>query len=206
MAEDDSFLLVNLKESKSKELAQVIGSDSCRKILDYLANNKKASESEIAKDLKQPLSTIHYNLQNLYKAGLVVAEEFHYSEKGKEVNHYSLAKKIIIIAPEGKSGFMEKLKKVLPLTIFAVVGAGLIQAFTFFSRSGANNLASGNNIMMAKSAAMDTLAQETAAAPMRAISYSAPVAQSEPSIALWFLLGSMSVVLFVLIMSIIKKK
>lgn len=224
MADDESFLLINLKEDKAKELAQVIGSDSCRRILDYLTTKKKATESDIAKDLKQPLSTVHYNLQNLYKAGLVVAEEYHYSEKGKEVNHYSLAKRIIIIAPEEKSGFMDKLKKVLPLTIFAVVGAGLIQVYSWLSRS---NFSSGK--MMAESASyavQDNIAAKTGGVAVTSLSTGVQeqaanqtqiivekyvyvtqnVPSNEPSIAFWFLVGSMTIIIFILIMSLFRKK
>ena len=98
MGEESSFLLVDLKEDKAKKLAQVISNDSCRKILDYLTHKDKATETEISKDLKLALSTVHYNLKHLNKSGLVIVEEFHYSQKGKEVNHYKLANKFIIIA------------------------------------------------------------------------------------------------------------
>ena len=47
----EKFLLVSLNESKSKDLAQAISNESCRKILDYLAD-KEASESELAEKLK----------------------------------------------------------------------------------------------------------------------------------------------------------
>ena len=86
----ENFLLVSLKESEAKKLAQVISNDTSRKILDFLAGIKDATETDIAKNLDTPLSTVHYNIQALLKAKLVQADEFHYSEKGKEVNHYSL--------------------------------------------------------------------------------------------------------------------
>ena len=103
-----SFLLVSLKEDKAKELAQVISNDTCRKILDHLAEKEDATETEIATTLQLPISTVHYNLHHLMKAGIVNVEEFHYSEKGKEVNHYKLANKYIIIAPRTTYGIKEK--------------------------------------------------------------------------------------------------
>lgn len=126
MAKKESFLLVSLNEDKAKELAQVITNDTCRKILDYLADND-ATESNIAKDLNLPISTVHYNLQQLMKGSLVVAEEFHYSEKGKEVLHYKLANKYIIIAPKSTWGLKEKLKKIMPITAMTVVAAFAIE-------------------------------------------------------------------------------
>jgi hypothetical protein len=77
---------------------------------------------------------VHYNLQALVKANLVKSEEFHYSEKGKEVNHYSLANKIIIIAPKKASteSFRDKLKSILPISIIVLVVGGIIQLFNKF--------------------------------------------------------------------------
>ena len=99
-----SFLLVSLKENKAKELAQAIANESCRKILDYLADKEDATETEISSKLNIPISTVHYNLKQLLAGSLVVVDEFHYSEKGKEVNHYKLANKYIIIAPKTTYG------------------------------------------------------------------------------------------------------
>ena len=110
----ESFILLSLSEAKAKKVAQVVQNESCRKILDFLSNVKDPTETEIAKKLKLPLSTVHYNLRQLVEAKLVDADEFHYSEKGKEVNHYSLANKYIIIAPNESESIREKLKKLLP--------------------------------------------------------------------------------------------
>ncbi|MBW2981134.1 helix-turn-helix domain-containing protein [Candidatus Woesearchaeota archaeon] len=122
----EKFLLVSLKESKAKKLAQVISNETCRKILDYLAE-KEATESELGKKLSIPISTAHYNLKCLMDGGLVIADEFHYSEKGKEVLHYKLANKYIIIAPKTVYGIKEKLKSILPVTLLVAATAGIIQ-------------------------------------------------------------------------------
>jgi DNA-binding transcriptional ArsR family regulator len=83
----EKFILVSLKEDESKQLAQIISNKTSRKILDYLAE-KEATESELAAKLAVPISTVHYNLQALLKAKMIESDEFHYSDKGKEVNHY----------------------------------------------------------------------------------------------------------------------
>ena len=90
-------MIFDLQEDKAKKLAQVVTNDSCRKILDYLAD-KEATETDLAEKLGLPMSTVHYNLSQLVGTGLIIADEFHYSKKGKEVNHYKLANKYIIIA------------------------------------------------------------------------------------------------------------
>ena len=101
-----NFILLSMDDSKIKKVSNVISNDSCRKILDFLAE-KEATESEIASNLLIPISTVHYNLQQLMETGLVSADEFHYSRKGKEVQHYKLANKYIIIAPKSVSGIKE---------------------------------------------------------------------------------------------------
>src|SRR3989338_7971312 len=123
---DDSFLLVNLKEEKSKKLAQVLSNDSSRKILDFLASRKSATETEIAAELNIPLSTAHYNIQQLMHANIIEADEFHYSEKGKEVNHYKLSNKMIIIMPKENVKLLDRLKKLIPAALFLSVATGAV--------------------------------------------------------------------------------
>ncbi len=130
---EESFVMVSLKDEKSKKLAEVISNKTSRKILDALSK-KEYSESELAKELGIAISTIHYNLKHLMKAKLVTVDEFHYSEKGKEVNHYKLANKYVIITPsETPPSFMENLKKIIPVTIVVAAGAVLLKAFNFLN-------------------------------------------------------------------------
>ena len=117
---EEKFLLISLKEDKAKKLSQIISSDTARQILNCLAN-KEGTETEISKELSLPISTVHYNLHQLVSAGLVRVDEFHYSPKGKEVNHYKLAYKYIIIAPQSIYGIKEKLRSILPVAL--LVGA-----------------------------------------------------------------------------------
>src|SRR3989344_9051421 len=129
-----NFLLLSLEDTKIKKVSNVISNHSCRKILDYLSN-KEATESELAEKLQIPISTVHYNLQQLMETGLINAEEFHYSKKGKEVSHYKIANKYIIIAPKKTFGIKEKLKSILPVALIASGAAALIQFMhNYFSK------------------------------------------------------------------------
>jgi DNA-binding transcriptional ArsR family regulator len=132
----ESFLVVSLKESKTKKLAQAITNDTSLKILDYLANKERATETELAKALKAPISTIHYNLQALLDTKMVKWNEFHYSEKGKEVRHYTLANKYILIAPAHDTGIRERLRSILPISVILLAATASIQ---FITRN-ANNI------------------------------------------------------------------
>ena len=190
MTKKEKFLLVSLSESKSKELAQAISNESCRKILDYLAD-KEATETELAEKLQIPISTVHYNLQQLQKGNLVIAEEFHYSEKGKEVNHYKLTNKYIIIAPKSTYGIKEKLRSILPvITIIAITGAVIQFVSRLFSGS-VNKLAAARDIQ-------PLLQEESVDAAVAASSAftntSTTITMNPPSalanIALWFFIGA----------------
>ncbi|MDO8480887.1 MAG: winged helix-turn-helix domain-containing protein [Nanoarchaeota archaeon] len=192
----EKFLLVSLKEEESKQLAQVISNPTARKILDALAE-KEYTESDLAKELLVPISTVHYNLQALVKAKLVEAEEFHYSEKGKEVLHYKLANKYIIIAPKSTFGIREKLKSILPA--LGLVAAGT-WAVSFMSGTGASRFSA--TLASAPAQIASAPAQEAGALMMKAAADTAlPVATSNPiPAALWFLVGS--VVTLVLLLGI----
>ena len=71
---DESFMLLSLKEKQSKKLAQVIGNETCQAILEYLTEKEFTTETEASKDLKMPLSTVHYNMRALLASGLVIAD------------------------------------------------------------------------------------------------------------------------------------
>jgi DNA-binding transcriptional ArsR family regulator len=123
---EESFLLVSLNDEKSKKLAQVISNNTSRKILEFLAK-KSHTETEISKKLNLPMSTVHYNLKALEEAKLVTVDEFHYSKKGKEVNHYSLTNKYVIIAPQTDGdkniGLLSKLSNLLPAVIISLLAS-----------------------------------------------------------------------------------
>jgi uncharacterized secreted protein with C-terminal beta-propeller domain len=125
---DDRFIIASMNESKSKEIADILGNRTARKILDYLADTN-ASESDISKNLNLPLSTVHYNVQKLLKNKIIDVKDFFWSEKGNKINIYTLARKPIIIAPKYYRGY-ETLKSILPAVIIGAVFLAAI--FTVF--------------------------------------------------------------------------
>ncbi len=222
----EKFILLSLQEEKAKRLAQVISNESCRKILDALAD-KDMTATGLSKKLDVPISTVHYNLQNLVKGGLVVCEEFHFSKKGKEVNHYKLASKYIIIAPKTDEGFAEKLKGLLP--VVGVVGAAALAlqwAKRFFDHAAAATMQSAAmEAVPAPSMARavgegmaDEAVQELVRAAPDAIdagarAMSAPdvagaAMQASPfqNIVLWFLVGAVVALLAYFFVQYLRKK
>jgi DNA-binding transcriptional ArsR family regulator len=180
----ESFVLVSLKEDKARKLTKVLNNESCRKILEYLTS-KEATETELSGKLSIPISTVHYNLKHLVDAGLVIAEEFHYSSKGREVNHYKLASKYIIIAPTSTFGIKERLKSALPVALLVGATAFAVQLF----RGG--------------TAAFGAVKSE-AAADLATTAPSIAPAQANP--VWWFLGGALLTIALFIIYDLIKSR
>ncbi len=198
----ENFLLVSLKEDQAKKLAQVISNESCRKILDYLAEKEDATETEISKKLNLPISTVHYNLQHLVDSGVVTVEEFHYSKKGKEVNHYKLANKYIIISPRTTFGIKQKLRNILPVAGLSIIAAWFVNLFSDYFYKKPVTVAR----MATDSFAEAPVIQEAA----KAVSGGSEIAEVTTSFAnnigLWFLIGALFAIIVYLIFDYIKKK
>ena len=128
---EEKFILVSLNEKKSKDIATVMSNATARKILDHLTEKEKVSPIELSKHLQVPLSTITHALKLLEKEGLIIRADHAWSEKGRKVSLYSLAKKMILIVPKGYD-WKESLKKMLPIFL---VGTVLSIALKFYSLS-----------------------------------------------------------------------
>lgn len=113
---EEKFILLNLNEKKTKDIAIVMNNETARKILDYLTDKEKISPSELSKKLDIPLNTILHALKLLEKEGFITRVDHAWSEKGKKVFLYSLAKKMILIIPKGYD-WKESLKKILPIVL-----------------------------------------------------------------------------------------
>ncbi|MCF7865826.1 helix-turn-helix domain-containing protein [Candidatus Woesearchaeota archaeon] len=188
---EKSFILMSLKDKKSKKLASLLNSDTARNILEHLSKKEFATESDISKETGIPLSTVHYNLKLLRENNLVNEEEFHYSEKGKEVVHYKAANKYIIIAPkEEEDSILEKLKNIIPSFIGLIVVSGLWLLNKFLTVGGAN--------LAESTAAYSVQDQVVRAAPeamMLKTSQAAPIVSNSGSLEpiFWFVAGGIFV-------------
>lgn len=209
---EETFLLVSLEEDKAKKLAQVISNDSCRKILDYLTK-KKATETEIAQALGLPLSTVHYNLKHLVDNRLVEAAEFHYSEKGREVLHYSLSNKYVIIAPKGVSeSFKDKLRSI----IGAVASVGFIalalqyvpRMFSSMQKTAMESVAPAALQKGAERIAENapSLLTESAQDSSFQAASAAQAAQAYQPVWPWFVIGAIICLLLYLLFEYIRKR
>ena len=125
---DDKFILTSLNDKNSKNIAEVLGNKTCKKILDFLADIKEASEKDISSKLNIPINTVEYNLNKLIKSGLVdKTKNFFWSVKGKKIPMYKLAKKHIIIGYKKPS--LNYLKSILPVLFIGLAVFALILSF-----------------------------------------------------------------------------
>ncbi|MBN2368518.1 helix-turn-helix domain-containing protein [Candidatus Woesearchaeota archaeon] len=201
---EESFLLVSLKEDDAKQLAQVLSNDTSRKILDYLSKKDNATESELAEGLNMPISTVHYNLGHLVTSKLINDDHFTYSKKGKEMVHYSLSNKYVIIAPRSTEGLKEKLRGILPLfTAVLAVSAGIRFIPSLFAGS-VNSLPKQELLAatdMAESAGVMAM-RSIPETGVKAMDFVLPYSQ----IALWFFIGGVFTILALLVSLIIIQK
>lgn len=227
MVVSEKFILMSLEEGKAKKLAKVINSNASRKILDLLAE-KDYTESEISEKLDIPISTVHYNIKALEDAGLIEVNEYHYSEKGREVNHYSLANKYVIIAPKKDvPGIMDKLKSIIPSVLIVGIGAFLIKLFsnTYYNGFYSPKISDSQSIPltdMAKNSASDMIVEESTRSTMSQLtlnqeyieptSIASPFSQkfdyflSEYSTVLWIILALICVVLLYILFEWLRKR
>ena len=91
-----------------------------------------SSIQKIAEKLNIPLTTVQYNLERLNNAGLVKVERTKYSEKMKPVKIYAPQRKFVVIVPEkmDRRDVIATLKRYLTVILFAVAGSGVIEFFT----------------------------------------------------------------------------
>lgn len=116
---EEKYVLVSLEDERTEKLANVLANKTSKKILDLLSE-KELSESEIAKELKMPLNTVGYNINNLIKAGLIEEKRHLFSVKGKRIPVYKISNKYIIISPKKSRKILGILPVVLISAIFSI--------------------------------------------------------------------------------------
>lgn len=207
---DKSFVLMSLKEDKVKKMTQVLSNDTCRQILDFLSTTERATATEISKKLKLAMSTIHYNLKQLKDNNLVTSDEYTYSEKGKEIIHYGLANKYIIIAPKEDKNILDRLKGFLPITLISAFTGGLLYLIE-------KNWTTLMNAFQPKTQTLNAGIMRTAEitttdmiATPEVASYAMDTMISEPTtgmlIAPWFLAGAAFTIIVMVAYELVRKK
>lgn len=121
MVDQDKFIMVGMDDPNLKKISEVLSNKTAKKIIDYLSENKEASEKDLSDSLNVPLNTVEYNIKKLLEVGILKKHKnFFWSKRGKKIIMYELSNKSIVISPSG-SNVSEKLKSLVPS--FLVVGA-----------------------------------------------------------------------------------
>ncbi len=199
---NDNYILISLDDEKSKSIAEVLSSKTSKKIINYLAETKEASQKDLSDALKIPMNTMEYNIKKLLASGFIQKRKnFFWSKKGKKIIMYELSKKSIIISH--KKSVSEKVKSILPA--FILTGVGTFVAWVY-GRLTASTDYIGNGVRQAATTANDAVyAIEDVAVQGGAKLMEVSPGISSPSIQptdlipiahvtpfwLWFLIGSL---------------
>jgi len=193
----EKFIMVDLENDSSKEIANVISNDTSRKILDYLSDHV-ASETDICKALDLAPSTVHYNIKQLLKTNLIKVKEFFWSDKGNKVNVYAVSNKLIVIAPK-KSEFKNRLKDLFGVLALGGVVSGVIYAL---NRNFTGVL---DSVSFESSRSGELMAADMAPMAEKAVDVMMP-SSSDINVALWFFGGTLFAVLIWFIITYFRRK
>ncbi len=173
----EKYLLFALDDEKSKKLGEVISNTTCKKIANFLAE-KESSENDISKELKIPINTVEYNLKKLLAAGVIEkSKNYFWSKKGKKIDIYKVANKLIVISPK-KTNVYSKLKGIIPVILISAIATAFIAIY---------NSGSFQRSDVAVEKVLTAAPQELA-----------PVANSHPWI--WFGLGCLITIIVFLVL------
>lgn len=187
----DKFIMVSMEDSKTKSLADVLGSKTCKKIIDYLAENPEASQKDLSGALNIPMNTMDYNVKKLLASGLVQKRKnFFWSKKGKKIVMYELSNKSIVISP--KKSFGEKMKTLVPGFMLTAVGTFAVWVYDKI-RIGNNSLEKSGKVFVDR--AVDFGGANFGVEEMVVTHASDALSYSSNPVWMWFLAGAL-VVLF----------
>ncbi len=177
---EEKFMLISTEDENSKKIAEILGNKTCKKIINYLAENKEASQKDLSDALKIPMNTLDYNIKKLLDSGFIQKKKnFFWSKKGKKIIIYELSNKSIIISP--KKSNLEKIKSIIPALIISATGTFCVWVYEKIN----SNIFSAekNEIMLAKTAE---------------IASSQTLLTSQPiPLWTWFALGSLIAILII---------
>ncbi len=186
--QENNYILISLDDEKSKAIAEVLSSKTCKKIINYLAETKEASQKDLSDALKIPMNTIEYNVKKLLSSGFIQKRKnFFWSKKGKKIIMYELSKKSVIISH--KKSVSSKIKSILPA--FILTAAGTFALWTYQKiKSVSQNLPNTDDVLYAAEKAV-TQTAGSGGGGGGAISPETLLTPIGTPLWLWFLIGSL---------------
>jgi len=196
---DKKYILVSMEDAKAGNIADILGSKTCKKIIDLLSE-KEMPEKEIAEKLGIPINTAEYNLKKLIDAEIIEkTKNFFWSPKGKKVEQYRLSNKSIIISPKKRVGF--QIKTILPVAVLSGLAALVVRQITLVPSQAVNYARQVPSALLQSSEAAKTAVSGAGAAvPASAAGSSSEFFLSSAGPEVWFFVGAcFAIIVFVLL-------
>jgi DNA-binding transcriptional ArsR family regulator len=123
----EGVVILEPGDERAKKIAKAMASGTATGILNLLKEGKRTS-TEVAEQLKLPMTTIQYHLENLLEAGLTEVVERRWSVKGREVKVYGLRDQVLIVTPKrgDLKGLLLKYTSLFTLIMFAGIMAAIL--------------------------------------------------------------------------------
>ncbi len=113
----DDVVVIQPGDERAQKIARAMASQTANAVIQAFGGGPLTS-SQVARQMKIPITTASYHIENLLDAGLLEVMETRWSEKGREVKVYGLANQVLIIASPA-SDLRSVLQKYA--TLFGVV-------------------------------------------------------------------------------------
>jgi Predicted transcriptional regulator len=133
--EQGGRVLVLPVNGESRKITQILSNETSLKILELLGK-KSMSATNIAEELKLPLTTVKYNLDSLIESDLIKVKQIKWSQKGRQVKVYESAEKLIVLVPSKSSidalsiiNLLQKYIWVIGAAFFAAAGIEYFSAY-----------------------------------------------------------------------------
>jgi len=186
---DKKYILFSLNDEKAKVLGDVISNPTSKKIVEFIAgSDKKVSEGDIVKELGLPANTVNYQMKRLIEAGLIEkTKAFFLSSRGKKIQTYRVAYKLIVISPRNNKSVVSKLKGLLPAVLVSGVFSFLIGVY--FKMQTVSNLASSGASEKFVARADEAIIKTVPEVPR--IVFGNGDIFGVPQVSVWFFVGAM---------------
>jgi DeoR/GlpR family transcriptional regulator of sugar metabolism len=206
-------IMIDLNDSRSGKVAEVISNKTCKQVIDLLAD-RELSVSEISNELGIPVNTALYNIEKLADSGLIEKASWMWSIKGKKVEKYKLSNKRIIISPR------KLIRGVIPALVVGGFGAYLVSMITrnqFISNDiqivndvvtteSVKLMASGVATGATSGASVGEIANGVISASAQGFASSAVSGIASVPVWAWFALGALTTVLVYFIYDLIYER
>lgn len=135
LEEQDNRVLVLPVNGDSRKITQILSNETSLKILELLGK-KSMSATNIAEELKLPLTTVKYNLDSLVESDLIKVKQIKWSQKGRQVKIYESVEKLIVLVPSKNPidklsiiSLLQKYMGVIGAAVFAAAGIEYLSAY-----------------------------------------------------------------------------